>query len=1671
MFESPVIRSVLSPEVVRRLRLGLSLAAGLVAILSMLGTFFGASLLSALGRGLVPMSPLAVGQVILLAGAILLMDGRPGSVAVRRLAFAMAAIVALLNLGFVVEHAQGGTTVLEKWLLQGWPRLQLTSLLTDLALLGAALAFLIQWKPTEASWRIRQAATLFSMIPQVIGVVVLVSYAAGAPLLYGTGSIPMSLPSALCALALGFSLHLVAGCDTWPLAAFRPGWGRAREWSLFGISWGALTLFLLIGTVVLAGGSFYLRGLLKSTRARVHEELRTISEAKVQQIGNWYGERQNDANQIAGGTLIQTQLRRFLASSPSAPPEGDLRAWMEALQKGTYRRVILFDGQGRARISVPSEEPVGTTDLEASEIQMALHSKEVFVKDLHQQPGLPDILLNFWVPIGAGPEAKAEGALLLMVDPRQFLYPLVQSWATASPSAETLLVRRDGDDVLFLNDLRHRTHTALSLRFSLVAKPDLPTVRAALGEEGLVEGKDYRGIPVLAVLFRVPGTDWHMVAKVDEAEIYGPLRHRVWTGVLGLVLTLILVSTILGLLLKHHDAEMVRKQLRLSQRFEWLMREANDIILLLDGEGHILEANAQAVERYGYDLAELLGKSVLELRASESRAEGHEQFEQMKGLGSIRFESIHQGKDGSAFPVEISARALSLDGEDRVISFVRDITERRAQEQEILRMTRLYQALSQVNQAIVRSPSRQALFDRICEVMVEFGQFSMAWIGLNDETSQRVEVAARYGDVHGLLDRISVRSDDSEEGRGAVGMAISQGIPCLNNDYLAAAESAPWREELTAAGLAAIAALPIREGGRVCGALVVYTAEKEFFGTLEAELLQEAATDISFALDNLAGQDRRRRAEAALQESERFLRAAQEAGGIGTYVWDIPGDVWKGSSYLDRIFGIDEAYPRILRNWTELVAPAFREQMQAYVTGIIERRERFDLEYPIIRKSDGELRWLRGTGEFQWDEAGRPVALMGVIRDITERRQVRAALQSSEEKFAKTFYASPDAVNINRLSDGVFVAVNNGFTRITGFTAEEVLGRSSLPGDLGVWVHAEDRLRLQEGLRQNGMVEGLEAPFHRKDGTVLTGLMSASLIEVEGEPCVLTVTRDITQLRAQTHQLEGLTQMYAALSQVNQAIIFSPTREALLDRVCEVRVKFGGFSMAWIGWNDPVTHEVRVVSRHGDVNGYLDGIQVRSDDTITGRGPTGRAIREGVPQVENDFLSNSDATPWHAAALRCGYAASASFPIRQEGEVCGAMMVYSAEKGIFGPHEVALLEEAANDISFALDHLAGEAHRQSLEAQLHQSQKLESLGSLAGGVAHDMNNVLGAILSLASALREGAEPVSSTAKSLDTIMSACMRGRGVVKSLLYFAQKDLQEERPIDLNDLAKEMSQLLSQITLQRVQLTMDLQEDLGFVRGDAGALSHALMNLCVNAIDAMPGGGTLSIQTTAAPDGGVILRVMDTGEGMAPEVLAKAVEPFFTTKPQGKGTGLGLAMVYGTMKAHEGTFDLHSQPGEGTEAVLRFPRRRVERPSQKPEIVPAVVERPQAGLKVLLVDDDELIRESVASVLEILGHQVTAAPGGRQALQLLEEGLGVDLVILDMNMPGMSGTEALPRILDLRPGLPVLLATGYSEDELVPLMAGRPTVSSLRKPFSLKEVRSKIASLQIQPGPDPRS
>lgn len=371
-----------------------------------------------------------------------------------------------------------------------------------------------------------------------------------------------------------------------------------------------------------------------------------------------------------------------------------------------------------------------------------------------------------------------------------------------------------------------------------------------------------------------------------------------------------------------------------------------------------------------------------------------------------------------------------------------------------------------------------------------------------------------------------------------------------------------------------------------------------------------------------------------------------------------------------------------------------------------------------------------------------------------------------------------------------------------------------------------------------------------------------------------------------------------------------------------------------------------------------------------------------------------------------------------------------------------------------------EEERRQLESQLQHAQRMESIGILAGGVAHDMNNVLGAIMGLASAHLESQPAGSPAHRAFDTIIKACERGGKMVRGLLNFSRQSLAEERELDLNTILREEANLLERTTLAKVHLEMDLAPQLRPIRGDANALTHAFMNLCVNAVDAMPTGGTLTLRTRNREDGWIEARVEDTGTGMTRDVLEKAMDPFFTTKGSGHGTGLGLSLVYSMVKAHKGQMELSSEPGRGTRVILRFPAIDATETETEPVVEPAA-EGPSSSLSVLLVDDDDLIRGSLQEILNVLGHRAVTASSGEEALALLEGGAQPDVVILDMNMPGLGGQGTLPRLRQLRATVPVLLATGRADQTALDLIEAHPGVTLLCKPFGMKALQTLLESI----------
>ncbi|HLO66970.1 MAG TPA: PhnD/SsuA/transferrin family substrate-binding protein [Holophaga sp.] len=367
-----------------------------------------------------------------------------------------------------------------------------------------------------------------------------------------------------------------------------------------------------------------------------------------------------------------------------------------------------------------------------------------------------------------------------------------------------------------------------------------------------------------------------------------------------------------------------------------------------------------------------------------------------------------------------------------------------------------------------------------------------------------------------------------------------------------------------------------------------------------------------------------------------------------------------------------------------------------------------------------------------------------------------------------------------------------------------------------------------------------------------------------------------------------------------------------------------------------------------------------------------------------------------------------------------------------------------------------EAEKAHLQTQLAQSQKLESLGSLAGGVAHDMNNVLAAIMALASVHKARTDLDPALARDLGTIEVACQRGANMVKGLLTYTRKGLAETRSVDLNATVRDLTALLERTTLQKVQVDLDLAPDLKPILGDQAALHHCLMNLCVNSVAAMPSGGRLTIRTHNHGLNATSLEVQDTGVGMPPEVLKRATDPFFTTKGPGTGTGLGLSIVESTVANHRGHLNITSEVGVGTRVTMVFPALEEADPA-RPEGERMAGTGPEA-LRVLLVDDDELILMAVPPLVEALGHHCATALGGGAALEALRERPLPDLVILDMNMPDMDGGEVLAGIRRECPDLQVLLSTGKADQRVLDLVSQDRHVALLPKPFTKEDMAREL-------------
>ena len=560
---------------------------------------------------------------------------------------------------------------------------------------------------------------------------------------------------------------------------------------------------------------------------------------------------------------------------------------------------------------------------------------------------------------------------------------------------------------------------------------------------------------------------------------------------------------------------------------------------------------------------------------------------------------------------------------------------------------------------------------------------------------------------------------------------------------------------------------------------------------------------------------------------------------------------------------------------------------------------------------------------------------------------------------------------------------------------------------------------------------------------------------------------ELHERRQAVWALQSLNNVHQVLSGSNQAVLRAATEEGVYQAMCDAIVTHGGYRMAWIGLvAEDASAAIHPAASAGHVDGYLDLPGITWNDDAQGNGPAGSAVRSARTEVNSSFESNPKMGPWRQAALMRGYRSSIALPLKTEDRVFGVLNIYSIKVDAFGPEEISLFEELAADLSHGVIALRLRRENDVMSGALVQAQKMQALGNLTGGIAHDFNNLLQVILSnLDLALRQGGE--TSLTRYLRNAMHGAENGAKLTGQLLAFARRQPLAPEPLRLDQLVEEMASLLQRTLGAPIHIVTETASGLWTALADGSQLRNAVLNLAINARDAMPDGGRLTISLgnvqvrsgrgEMKPGDYVSLAISDTGNGMSPDVLAQAFDPFFTTKPEGAGTGLGLSMVYGFAKQSGGHVSIDSTLGLGTTVTLFLPR------SWRMPAAPVAESVPQLphgkGEAILLVEDNDEVRGSVQDQLTDLGYRVLVAANGEQALERLASSEQIDLLFTDLVMPGLfNGRDLAVQGRSLRPGLKVLFTSGYAQASMLDEGHLDDGISLLGKPYRLEQLAETI-------------
>lgn len=822
------------------------------------------------------------------------------------------------------------------------------------------------------------------------------------------------------------------------------------------------------------------------------------------------------------------------------------------------------------------------------------------------------------------------------------------------------------------------------------------------------------------------------------------------------------------------------------------------------------------------------------------------------------------------------------------------------------------------------------------------------------------------------------------------------------------------------------------------------------------------------------------RRTAELRKNEAQFRSIVEAAPEAIFIQTHARFAYLNPAAL-QLFGAQEAEQILGSEVIERFHPSFREIIKRRIEQLNIERQAVPLIEEICLRLDG--------GEVPVEAAAVPIEYEGAsgalvfVRDITERKRSEAALRETHDLYRAAISQADAVPYVLDYTAKKYAFLGEGIIHLTGYAAAEFypLLWSQLRQEV-IMLGESAGLSFSEAARRTvaGEIARWKADYRIRARGGEERWIADSAVQIFDENNHLLrsigILQDITERKQSERRIEHLNRVLRAIRDINQLIVHERDRAALIREGCRLLVENRGYSTALIILTDQDNHPIL-----WDSAGMGESFAPISANLESGELPACCAFvqsSETVVLIEDREVICGD------CPIARDYVNSDVLFVRLiHGTQCYGYLAVSLEHRLgVDEEERNLFAEMAGDLAYALHVLsldeareASERERKSLEEQLMQSQKLEAIGRLAGGVAHDFNNILLAIMSYSEMLVESLPEGSESREFAREIAQGADRAAALTRQLLAFARKQDISPRVLDLNETVAGMLNMLSRLIGEDIDLLWKPAHDIGPVRMDPSQIDQILANLIVNARDAIQGAGKITIETAMVdfdaayceqrpgyiPGQYVLLAVSDNGMGIEKRALPYIFEPFFTTKPQGKGTGLGLSTVYGIVKQNKGFINVYSEPDQGTTFRIYLPLYTGEPPAgtDKRESV-SLNKSIQTGTEtLLLVEDDAALLKLTRRLLESLGYTVLAAENPAQALDLVKNSTEpIHLLVTDVVMPGMNGRELWSALAALRPGLKCLYVSGYTANVIAHHGVLEADVHFLPKPFSTETLAAKL-------------